>query len=70
MLSWIKYLVYVLSFFIPPVGVITFWVFAGRQDELKEIAKWSFLAAFVGVIAWVIVGAVTGYHRMFFPGRY
>jgi hypothetical protein len=58
MLSWVKYLVYIMSFLIPPVGVITFWVSSGRGKELEEVAKWSFFAAFVGLVVWCIVAAV------------
>jgi hypothetical protein len=43
-MSWVKYLVYIMSFLIPPVGAITFWVFGGRDGEPNEIAKWSFLS--------------------------
>jgi hypothetical protein len=68
-MDWVKYLVYIMSFFIPPVGVITFWVSLGRSVELQEIGKWSFLAAFVGFVVWVIVAAVGGTtHRMFWHG--
>jgi hypothetical protein len=59
-MSWVKYLVYIISFLIPPVGVITFWVFTGRGGEPNEMAKWSFLAAFIGVVAWSIVAAFVG----------
>ncbi len=68
-MSWVKYLVYIMSFLIPPVGVVTFWVLAGREDELKEIARWSFLAAFVGFVVWTIVCTVGGTtHQMFWRG--
>ena len=68
-MNWVKYLVYIMSFLIPPVGVITFWVSLGRGEELADIAKWSFLAAFVGFIVWVIVAAVGGtMHQMFWHG--
>jgi hypothetical protein len=59
-MSWLKYLVYIMSFLSPPVGVITFWVFSGRGEELDDVAKWSFLAAFIGFVAWCIVAAVGG----------
>ncbi len=68
-MGWIKYLVYIMSLFIPPVGVITFWVFLRGDDESKELAKWSFLAAFVGFVVWCIIAAVGGMNRMFWPGR-
>ncbi len=68
-MSWVKYLVYIMSFFIPPVGVITFWVLLGRGEEPQNIAKWSFLAAFIGFIVWIIIAAVGGtMHRIFWPG--
>jgi hypothetical protein len=69
MLGWVKYLVYIMSFFIPPLGVITFWVFLGRGEELEGVAKWSFLAAFIGVAMCFIVAVVLGAtHRMYWPG--
>jgi len=46
MLGWVQYLVYISSFFFPPVGFITFWVFSGRDEELAMVGKWSVLAAF------------------------
>jgi hypothetical protein len=68
-MSWVKYLVYILSFFFPPVGIITLWVLLGREEELTEIAKWSFLAAFIGIIVWVIVAVVFGTnYRMLWSG--
>jgi hypothetical protein len=60
MLGWVKYLVYIMSFLIPPVGVITFWVFMGRGEELEGIAKLSFFAAFIGFVVWCIVIALGG----------
>ncbi len=60
MIGWIQYLVYIMSFVIPPVGVVTFWVFTGRNDELQMIGKWAFVAAFVGMVVWCIVAAVGG----------
>jgi hypothetical protein len=59
-MSWVKYLVYILSFFVPPVGVITFWVLMGRDEELTEIGRCSFLAAFIGIIVWIIVSIFVG----------
>ncbi len=68
-MSWVKYLLYILSFFFPPVGIITLWVLLGRDGELTEIAKWSFLAAFIGIIVWVIVTVVVGTnYRMLWSG--
>ena len=69
MLGWVKYLVYLMSFLIPPIGVITFWVFMRRGEELEDIAKWSFFAAFIGLVVWCIVAAVGGTtHQMFWRG--
>jgi hypothetical protein len=65
-MSWIKYLVYILSFIIPPVGVITFWVSLGRGGEVQDVGKWSFLAAFIGFIVWCIIAAVGGSMHSFF----
>jgi hypothetical protein len=68
-MSWVKYLVYIMSFIIPPVGVITFWVFGGRGEVPNEMAKWSFLAAFIGCVVWTILAAVgVTTHRMFWSG--
>ena len=54
----IQWLVYILSFFIPPLGFITFWVFLGRQEEeLKRVARWSMVASFIGAIVWIILVA-------------
>ncbi len=65
-MSWVKYLVYIMSFLIPPVGVVTFWVFGERDEEPTEIARWSFLAAFIGMVAWAIVfGVGASMERMF-----
>ncbi len=58
MLGWAKYLLYIMSFFIPPVGVLSMWVFLGRSDELKMHAKWCLILAFFGVVLYVILGAV------------
>ncbi len=69
MSGWVKYLVYIMSFFFPPAGVITFWVFLGRGEELEDIAKWSFLAAFIGAVVFAIIVAITGAgFRMYWPG--
>jgi hypothetical protein len=68
-MSWVKYLVYILSFFFPPVGIITFWVLMGREEELTEISRCSFLAAFIGIIVWIIVSVIVGTnYRMLCPG--
>ncbi|HTY81258.1 MAG TPA: hypothetical protein VMB24_00585 [Dehalococcoidales bacterium] len=68
-MKWVKYLVFIMSFFIPPVGVVTFWVMSGRGDELHDIAKWSFFSAFIGFVVWVIVACVGGtVHHMWWNG--
>ncbi|MFC2044871.1 hypothetical protein ACFLT8_06775 [Chloroflexota bacterium] len=53
-----KWLVHILSFFIPIFGFVTFWVLAGRGDELNDIARNSLIASFIGVILLVILAAV------------
>jgi uncharacterized membrane protein len=53
-----RWLAYILSFFIPLFGFVTFWVFSGRQGELEDIAKISLVCSFVGVILLVILAAV------------
>ena len=68
-MGWINYLVYIMSFFCPPVGVITFWVFGGKGEELEDVAKWSFLAAFIGIVVCFIIAIVLGVtRRMYWPG--
>jgi len=57
-MSWVKWLVYILSFFLPVFGFVTFWVFAGREGELGEVARHSMLASFIGVILLVILGII------------
>ena len=54
----VKWLVYVLSFFLPVFGFITFWVYAGKEGELGVIAKNSMLASFIGVVLLVILGII------------
>jgi len=54
----VKWLVYIVSFFIPVFGFVTFWVFSGRQNELEHVAKWSMTAAFIGVVVYVILAAL------------
>jgi len=53
-----KWLVYILSFFIPIFGFITFWVFSGRDGDLAAVARMSLIASFIGVILWIILAAV------------
>ena len=73
-LEWLKvrWLVYIVAFFLPVFGWITFWVFSGREPELKVIARGSMVASFFGVILWIILAAlgVTMFRIPFggFPG--
>ncbi len=54
----VQWLVYIISFFLPVFGFITFWVFSGREPELNVVARNSLIAGFIGVILWVILAAV------------
>ena len=54
----VKWLVYILSFFIPVFGFITFWVLAGKDGELNEVARISLIVSFIGVVVLVILAAV------------
>jgi len=56
-IGWVKWLIFILSLCIPPFGVITFWIFSGRDDEQKMIGKWALVAAFIGVVIWAILAA-------------
>jgi hypothetical protein len=69
MLGWTKWLIYILSFCIPPAGVITFWVFYGRSEEQSIMAKWCLVAAFAGIVVYIILGifGITA-HRMLWDG--
>ncbi len=59
-LKWlqVRWLVYIAAFFIPVFGWVTFWVFSGREPELKVIARGSMIASFVGTILLIILAAV------------
>ena len=54
----VRWLVYIVAFFIPVFGWATFWVFSGREPELKIIARGSMIASFVGIIVLIILAAV------------
>ena len=58
-LKWleVRWLVYIVAFFLPPFGWVTFWVFSGREPELKVIARGSMIASFIGVIILIILAA-------------
>ena len=57
-MGWVKYLVYIVSFFIPPFGFITFWVFSGRDDEMQEVAKVAMAVAFFGALVYIILATL------------
>ena len=59
-LNWLKvrWLAYILSFFIPIFGWITFWVFSGRGPRLQVIARGCMIASFIGIIVLIILAAV------------
>jgi len=58
-MSAVQWLVYVLSFLVPPFGFVTFWVLIGKQEEeLKCVARRSLIASFIGAIVGIILIAV------------
>jgi len=57
-MGWVKWLVYIVSFFVPVFGFVTFWVFSGRQNELEDVGKCSMIAAFIGVVVYIILAAL------------
>jgi len=57
-MGWVKWLVYIVSFFIPVFGFVTFWVFSGRQNELGDVGKCSMVAAFIGAVIYVILAVL------------
>ena len=59
-LKWlqVRWLVYIAAFFIPVFGWVTFWVFSGREPELKVIARGSMIASFVGTVLLIILAGV------------
>ncbi len=57
-MGWVNWLVYIASFFVPVFGFITFWVFAGRSDELKAISKGAVIAGFFGLLLYIILAAL------------
>jgi len=57
-MGWVRWLVYIVSFFVPVFGFVTFWVFSGRQNELEDVAKWSMTAAFIGAVIYIIFAAL------------
>ena len=57
-MGWVKWLAYIVFFFIPVFGFVTFWVFSGRHNELEDVAKWSMTAAFIGAVVYIILAAL------------
>jgi len=58
-MGWVKWLVYIVSFFMPVFGFITFWVFSGRQNELEDVGKCSMIAAFIGAVVYIVLAALS-----------
>jgi len=58
-MGWVKYLVYIASFFIPPFGFITFWVFSGRENELGDVGKYAMAVAFFGAVVYIVLAALS-----------
>lgn len=54
-MGWVKWLVYIASFFIPIFGFVTFWVLFGKDEE---ISKNSMIASFFGMVVYIILAAV------------
>jgi len=54
-MGWVKWLVYIASFFVPVFGFVTFWVLFGKDEE---ISKNSLIASFFGLLLYIILAAV------------
>jgi len=54
-MGWVKWLVYIASFFVPIFGFITFWVTYGKD---QEISRGSMIASFIGLVVYIILAAV------------
>lgn len=54
-MGWVKWLVYIASFFVPVFGFITFWVLAGRSDDMAEVSKGAMIASFFGLVLYIIM---------------
>ena len=57
-MGWVKWLVYIASFFVPVFGFVTFWVFAGRTDEMQVISKNCMIASFFGLVLYIILASL------------
>jgi hypothetical protein len=54
-----KWLVYILSFFVPIFGFITFWInFACHGEEINSTARGALIAGFIGIVIWAILAAI------------
>ncbi|MFC1955263.1 hypothetical protein ACFLWZ_01820 [Chloroflexota bacterium] len=49
---------YILSFFIPIFGFVSFWVFAGREGDTDTVGRWCLIISFIGIVVYVIAAAV------------
>ena len=54
----VSWLVYILSFFIPVFGWVTFWVLFGKEGELSIVGQKSLIASFIGLVLLIILAAV------------
>jgi hypothetical protein len=59
--AWLSY---ILSFFIPVFGFISFRVFWGREVEADTIGRGFLIASFIGLIVYIILAAVGIIHGM------
>ena len=53
-----KWLAYILSFFVPIFGFVSFWVFTGRNEEVDGVGKRCLIASFIGLVVFIILAAV------------
>ena len=54
----VKWLVFIASFFIPVFGFITFWVLAGRDEEMTGVSKGAMIAGFFGLVLYIILATL------------
>ena len=54
-MGWVKWLVYIASFFVPVFGFITFWVTYGK---VEAISKGTMIASFFGLVVYIILAAI------------
>jgi uncharacterized membrane protein len=52
------WLAYILSFFIPIFGFVSFWVFSGRGEDVSRVGKRCLISAFIGVVVFVVLAIV------------